>query len=256
MIDTHCHLDHCSNPEEAARSELRAMVTIGTTLERCHSAIRFAEKYAHVFAAVGIHPTDVAEASSTESRAAIDMLAEHPKVVAIGESGFDYYWDRSTPEQQHDSLQWQAELAQKLDKPLILHVRDKQGAERASLASRDFIRNFGWGKGILHCCNGHRQLIETALELGWHVSFAGNLTYKKAVEVQEAARIVPVDRLLLETDSPFLAPVPKRGKHNMPSYILHTAAFLADLRGLSLAEIEAITDANAIEVYNLALIES
>lgn len=253
MIDTHCHLDHCSNPEEAATSELRAMVTIGTTLERCHSAIRFAEDYAHVFAALGIHPTDAAEASSAETRAAIDALAEHPKVVGIGESGFDYYWDRTTPEQQRHSLQWQAELAQKLDKPLILHVRDKQGAERASLETLEFIQNFGWGKGILHCCNGHRKLLETALELGWHVSFAGNLTYKKAVEVQEAARLVPEDRLLLETDSPFLAPVPKRGKRNTPSFIVHTAAFLAELRGLSLPEMEAITDANAIEVYSLPL---
>lgn len=253
MIDTHCHLDHCAHPEEAVASDLRAMVTIGTTLERCHSALAFAEKYAKVYATVGIHPTDAHEAESAATREVLEELAKHPKVVGIGESGFDYYWDRTTPEQQRLSLQWQAELAQKLDKPLILHVRDKQGAERASLETLEFIKDFGWHKGILHCCNGHAKLVETGLELGWHVSFAGNLTYKKALEVQEIARIVPADRLLLETDSPFLAPVPKRGKKNTPSYIVHTAHYLAELRGSSFAEIEALTDANAIAVYNLPL---
>ncbi|MDZ7704843.1 MAG: TatD family hydrolase [Trueperaceae bacterium] len=253
MIDSHCHLDHCADPSAAADPNLRAMVSIGTTVERCRETLRLAERFGNVWAAVGIHPTEANDARDPDVRAAIAELAEHPKVVAIGETGIDYYWDAASAEVQRDSFVWQAELAASLDKPLILHVRDKQNREQASLDTARLMSDIGWNKGILHCFNGHAVLGETGLELDWFVSFAGNLTYKKSTELHDAARNIPRDRLLVETDSPFLTPVPKRGERNVPANVRHTAAFLAELRGETLDEVEAYTDANAIRVYDLPL---
>lgn len=253
MIDSHCHLDHCADPSAAADPSLRALVSIGTTVERCRETLRLAERFGNVWAAVGIHPTEANDARDPDVRAAIAELAEHPRVVAIGETGIDYYWDAASAEVQRDSFVWQAELAASLDKPLILHVRDKQNREQASLDTARLMSEIGWRKGILHCFNGHTILGEAGLELNWFVSFAGNLTYKKATELHDAARSVPRDRLLVETDSPFLTPVPKRGERNVPANVRHTAAFLAELRGETLDEVEAYTDANAIRVYGLPL---
>ena len=251
MIDTHCHLDFCEDSESAADNSLAAMVTIGTTLERSKRAVEQAEQHPKVYAAVGVHPTDAEEAQDDATRSAIETLAQHPKVVAIGESGFDFYWDKSSEEHQEYSFRWQAQLAQDCDKALVLHVRDKQDREKASLKSLELIKVLDVRKGILHCCNGHQALVATGLEQGWHVSFAGNLTYKKALEIQAVAKEVPRDRILLETDSPFLAPVPKRGKRNIPEYVYHTATFLAELRGESFEEVEGYTDENARRLLGL-----
>ncbi len=253
MIDTHCHLDHCKNSDEAHDPTLTAMITIGTTLERSKKAIALAETYDNVFAAVGIHPNDADEASSESVRADIAELAKHPKVVGIGETGFDYYWDKVSAGAQHASFLWQAELAASLDKALILHVRDKQGQERASQESIKMMQEVGWGKGILHCCNGHPALADVGLELGWHVSFAGNLTYKKAVEIHEVAKRTPQNRILVETDSPFLSPEPRRGRPNVPANVRFTAAYLGKLRDETIEVVEAYTDTNAKEVYGLTL---
>ncbi len=253
MIDSHCHLDHCADPNAATDPSLRAMVSIGTTVERCRETLRLAERFDNVWAAVGIHPTEANDAQDPEVRSAIAELAEHPKVVAIGETGVDYYWDATSAKVQRDSFRWQAELAAELDKPLILHVRDKKKQEGASRDAAAWISEAGWSKGILHCFNGHARLGEVGLELGWFVSFAGNLTYKNAPELHAAAREIPHDRLLVETDSPFLTPVPKRGERNVPANVRHTAAFLAELRGDTVGEVEAYTDDNAIRVYSLPL---
>lgn len=251
MIDTHCHLDHCDDPEAAADSTLKAIVSIGTTLERCHQTLALAERFDNVYAAVGIHPNDAGDATDPQVRAEIEALAEHPKVLAIGETGFDFYWDEVAPDVQLESFRWQAALASKLDKPLILHVRDKQNQQAASLESAKHIREAGHGKGILHCFNGHETLLETGLALGWMVSFAGNLTYKSARALQAVAKTIPQERLLVETDSPFLTPVPHRGKRNVPANVRHTAAFLAELRGESFETVEAYTDNNARRIYEL-----
>lgn len=249
MTDTHCHLDFCDDPGLAANPKLEAIVTVGTTVARSEDAIGFAERFGNVWAAVGIHPNDAEDAAAGEVRERIEELARHPRVVAIGETGFDFYWDRAGQGAQEASFRWHVELAAALDKPVILHVRDKVGEERASLASARLLNELGWPKGILHCFSGHAALLEVGLELGWAVSFAGNLTYKKAVEIQAAARTVDSDRILLETDSPFLPPQPKRGQNNLPGYVRYTADFLADLRGETPAEVEAYTDANARRVY-------
>ena len=248
MTDSHCHLDYCDDPT-AADPSLRALVSVGTTVARSEATLELAERYPNVWAAVGIHPNNASDASSEKVREIIEELARHPRVVAVGETGFDTYWDDETLATQRESFLWQAGLAKRLDKPLILHVRDKKGGEDASLETLRMLKEVGYPKGILHCCNGHDALIDVGLELGWHVSFAGNLTYKNAAELHAAAKRIPQDRLLVETDSPYLAPVPKRGKPNVPANVRHTAAFLAELRGESAEEVEAYTDENAARVY-------
>ena len=251
MIDTHCHLDFCEDPERAADAGLDALVSIGTTLERCKRTLQLAERFEHVWAAVGIHPNDVDEASESLIREQIEDLARHPKVVAIGETGVDTYWDKHPVEAQRESFRWQADLAKRLDKPLILHVRDKKGQEVASQEAAHLITEAAHPKGILHCFNGHEGLLEVGLELGWFVSFAGNLTYKNAKEIQAAAKRVPRERLLVETDSPYLTPQAKRGERNVPANVRLTAQFLAELREENASSLEEVTDANAKRVYAL-----
>ena len=151
MIDTHCHLDYCEAPERAADAGLDALVSVGTTLERCKRTLQLAEQFGHVWAAVGIHPNDVEEAAEEIVREQIEELACHPKVVAVGETGIDTYWDKHPVSAQRESFFWQADLAKRLDKPLILHVRDKQGQEDASLEAARLITEAGHPKGILHC---------------------------------------------------------------------------------------------------------
>ena len=249
MIDTHCHLESDSLTDDALAG-LSAAVSVGTNLERCRRTLGLAEAHPQVWAVLGVHPNSADEAT-LETRRLIEGLCEHPKVVGIGETGFDTYWDEVALHVQQDGFFWDAELAIRLLIPLVLHVRDKGGREDASLAARDAILQAGHAQGILHCCNGHEGLIKAGLELGWYVSFAGNLTYKSAKNLQAAAQLVPEERLLVETDSPYLSPEPRRGRPNIPANVRYTAAFLAELRGVTLRGLEALLDANARRVYGL-----
>ena len=251
MTDSHCHLDHCEDPHSAADPELAAIISVGTTAERCDATVELARDIANVWAAVGIHPNEAEEANDSLARKRVAALAEKPQVVAVGETGFDSHWNRQSLANQRELFLWHADLARARDKPLILHVRDRQGHDAASREAASALREADWPKGILHCCNGHAGLLEAGLELGWMVSFAGNLTYRSAGLIQAAARQVPDDRLLVETDSPFLTPMPKRGQRNVPNNVRLTAAFLAELRGLEVEELERLTDANAARVFNL-----
>jgi TatD DNase family protein len=253
MIDSHCHLDFCDEPSTAADSNLRALISVGTNLERNVRTLELAERLANTWAAVGVHPNNASDVTDRLVRDGVERQASHQKVVAIGETGFDTYWQKESLASQRDSFLWHAELASELDKPLILHVRDGQNDEQASLEAARMLEEVAYPKGILHCFNGHERLLETGLGLGWMVSFAGNLTYKSAVSIQAAAQTVPEDRLLVETDSPYLAPIPKRGRPNRPVFVHYTAAYLAELRGVSVASIEALTDQNAIRVFRLPL---
>ncbi len=252
MIDSHCHLDFCADPHEAADASLAAIITVGTTVKRCEHSLELAECYPNVWAAVGIHPNNSSDARDPAIRSAIEAMLPHPRVVAVGETGFDTYWDDETLDTQREGFLWQLELARQHNLALILHVRDKQNHEDASLEAARMLEQTGYSKGILHCCNAHPRLTELGLELGWMLSFAGNLTYPKATDLHELARRVPQERLLVETDSPFLTPVPKRGQRNTPANVRHTAAFLAELRGEPLGLVEAYTDANARMVYGIA----
>ncbi len=249
MIDTHCHLGPDTLTGDTLTG-LSAVVSVGTNPENCRQTLVLAEAHPHLWAVLGVHPNSADEAT-LETRRLIEGLCEHPEVVGIGETGFDTYWDAVSLEVQQDAFFWHAELAARLQKPLVLHVRDKGGREDASLAARDAILQAGHAQGILHCCNGHEELVKVGLELGWYVSFAGNLTYKSAKNLQAAARLVPEERLLVETDSPYLSPEPRRGRPNVPANVRYTAAFLAELRGTTLAGLEAVLDTNARRVYGI-----
>ncbi|WP_043816841.1 TatD family hydrolase [Deinococcus maricopensis] len=253
MFDTHCHLDYLDDPASArAELGLTGMVCIGADPQHARNAIALAEAYADVYATVGLHPTDAKAQDNAETRALIESMSGHARVVGIGETGLDDYWHDDERAEQRAAFAWQLDLARRRDLPVVIHTRDKAGTETASLGCIEELRNAGWRRGILHCCNGHVGLLEAALELGFHVGFAGNVTYKNAREIQAAAQVVPLDRLLLETDAPFLAPVPKRGKPNRPGYVRYTLQFIAGLRGLEEAELERLTDENARRVYGLA----
>ena len=253
MIDSHCHLDGVTNPLQAANEAgLEALVAIGFNVERAIACLALAHSIPHVFATVGLHPVDAAMLTP-EIQAELERLAQSEKVVGIGESGIDYYWDAAPETIQAQSLEWQLDLARRLDKPIVIHCRDKDGSRRAFSDCAALLRNAGWTKGILHCFAGDAELLETGLELGFHVSYAGNLTYKNAHVIRESALQVPLERLLVETDAPYLAPVPHRGKPNQPGFVRFTLETLAELRALSFTEMEAVTTRNAIRVYGLSL---
>lgn len=228
------------------------MVTVGTDAERSRLALAAAREYRNVFAAVGVHPNSARLAAVAAERDTIAMLARDPLVVAIGETGFDQYWEDETLASQRAAFDWQLEVAREVNKPLVLHVRDKQGSEIAALAAVAALQEGGYAKGMLHCFSGHERLLAVGLELGWMVSFAGNLTYKSAKNLRTLARRVPLERLLVETDSPYLAPVPFRGKQNTPAYVRNTAAVLAQVVEATPTELEALVDANAERFFGFA----
>lgn len=251
MIDTHCHLYSVENPLEAARApDLNALVVIGHTPDHARDALKLSQQLEHVFVTVGLHPCD-ANLFNTETKTDLENLMQKPKVVGIGESGIDYYWDAAPKNLQLESLNWQLECARKLDLPIVIHTRDKDNSRQAFADCATELKNAGWSKGILHCFAGDTELLETGLELGFHVSFAGNLTYKNAQVIRDAAATVPLERLVVETDAPYLAPVPFRGKRNTPAYVRFTLQKLAEIRGLSFEEMERITEANSRLVYNI-----
>ncbi len=251
MIDTHCHLYSVENPLEAARAlGLNALVVIGHTPQYARAALKLGQQLEHVFVTVGLHPCD-ANQYHPDTRTDLEELMLQPKVVGIGESGIDYYWDTAPKNLQLESLNWQLECARKLDKPIVIHTRDKDNSRQAFADCATELKNAGWHKGILHCFAGDPELLETGLELGFHVSFAGNLTYKNAQVIRDAAATVPLERLLVETDAPYLAPVPFRGKRNTPGFVRFTLLKLAEIRGLNFEEMERITEANSRFVYSI-----
>ena len=251
MFDSHTHLDYIEDPASArAELGLTGLVCIGASLEHARNAVALAEQFPDVWATVGLHPTDTDE-DSPEVRAGIEALLSHPRVVGVGESGLDDYWDDTRRAAQLSAFEWQLGLAQQSGKPLVIHTRDKAGQDSAHRGVMDVLRGWPDVPVILHCFSGHPDMLRFGLERGAYFGFAGNTTYKNALEIQEAAKIVPLDHLLVETDAPFLAPVPKRGKPNRPGYVRYTLEFIAALRGLDAAELERVTDSNATRVYGL-----
>ncbi len=251
MIDSHCHLDRVDDLQDALSAELRAFVTVGTDLPRSRGAVALAQRDPRVFAVVGVHPNEASLADDPELRRGIEELAVHPRVVAIGETGFDDHWRDETLDTQRRAFDWHARVARAVDKPLVLHVRDRQGGDDASRAAERALRSAPDVRGVLHCFGGDPGLLATGLELGWMVSFAGNLTYKSAVHLRQVAAEVPTERLLVETDAPFLTPVPHRGKRNRPGWVVHTARVLAEVRGEDPDALERRLDANAERFYRL-----
>jgi TatD DNase family protein len=247
VIDTHAHLDACAEPaaalvERAAEAGVTRIVSIGTRPESWQATLDLAERHESVFAALGLHPHE-AEAADGALAALRDALA-HPRAVAVGETGLDYYRDYAPHAAQLRAFQAQLALARELSKPVVIHNR---------AADSDVAEQLGDFEGtvVLHCFSSPSLLAE-ALERGWYLSFAGNVTYKNAYDLRTSARAVPSERLLVETDSPYLAPQPRRGRPNEPANIVHTVAVLAEIRGEDVHELEARLDANAVACFGLS----
>jgi TatD DNase family protein len=248
LIDSHCHLDEprFAADRDAVMARARAagvtcMVTIGASdaMQANHDAIALAQAYAEVYATVGVHP----HAARTVSEAVVDTirgLAATPKVVAIGETGLDYYYDNSPRPQQQEAFRLFTRLARELGLPLVVHLRDAY-ADAERILREERAAEVG---GIIHCFSGDRAAARAFLDLGFDLSFSGIVTFKNADELRAVARMVPGDRFLIETDAPFLAPVPQRGKRNEPAFVVHTAAAIAAVRQQPLAEVAALTRAN------------
>jgi TatD DNase family protein len=249
MIDSHCHLDNeqfdtdrDAVVERALAAGVDTMVAIGTgegppDLE---AGIRLAERYPCLYATVGIHPHDAAKAAP-EYYTRLAELLRHPKVVALGEIGLDYHYDFSPRDAQRAAFLAQMEVASAARRPIVIHTREAWDDTLALLESH--WRATGLG-GIMHCFSGGPREAARCLDLGFHLSFGGIVTFPRAQEVQDAARLVPADRLLIETDAPYLAPVPRRGKRNEPAFIVDTARKIAELRGVSVEEIARVTAEN------------
>ena len=248
VIDTHAHLDACADPPEALVGRAREagvtrIVTVATTLDGCRGALALADAHDGVYAALGIHPH---EAGGDEA-AHVDELEEllaHPKAVAVGETGLDYYRDYAPHDAQLRLFEAQLGLAEAHGKPVVIHTRAADADTAAVLAGFP-------GEVILHCFSSP-ALLPLALERRWYVSFAGNVTYPKAPELRETAAQVPADRILAETDCPYLAPQPRRGRPSEPADVVHTLAVLAEARGEDPAELERRIDANAAAVFQLS----
>ena len=249
LIDTHCHLDLVQDAAEAvlARAQaagVQACLSVGTTVESSRANVALARRIPMVRAAVGIHPHD-ADAVTEEALAAIDRLAEDPVVAAIGEVGLDAYRRHASPEAQARVLRAFVAMAQRRQRPLVLHCREAHEPLLALLreTAQPPVR------GVLHCASGPPAFIESALALGLHISFAGNVTFPNAGAVRDLVPLVPENRLLLETDAPFLAPQPVRGQPNEPAYVAHTAAVVAALRQMSVEALSALTSRNARQLF-------
>lgn len=253
LVDHHCHLDFPDFAAErdaivarAVAAGVKGMVTISTRIRRFAEIRAIAEAYPNVFCSVGTHPHQSHEELDIPV-SEIVALSQHPKVVAIGEAGLDYFYDNSPREAQTQGFLKHIAAAQETGLPLVIHARDAD-ADTARILETEMARTPF--KAVLHCFTGGQDLATRAVALGLYVSFSGVLTFKRSEELRAVAATVPLDRLLVETDSPFLAPGKFRGKRNEPAYVVHTAAELARVKGVSPEEIAAITTDNFFRLYD------
>lgn len=256
LIDTHCHLDEeafdADRADVVARAEaggIARMVTIGTTAETSRRSVEIAAAFPAVYAAVGIQPNYAALAKAGDWEA-IERLASSPKVVAIGETGLDRYWDYAPFNVQVDYFQRHMGLARRLSLPFVVHCRE---AEADVVAQLRIAAQSGPLSGVMHSFTGSLETVRACLDLGLYISFAGMLTYKKSQDLRDLVSQIPLERILVETDSPYLAPQPMRGKRNEPSFMRVTANALAELAGLSQEDFARETTANACRLFGIAL---
>jgi TatD DNase family protein len=242
MVDTHCHLDMCEpgSLERARDAGLSRIATIGMNPASFDAALGLADANDDVYAVVGVHPNE-ASGFSDETLAAVGELARRPKVVAIGETGLDYYRDYAPKEDQQRSFDAHLGLAAEHDLPVVIHTR--QAEEDTFEALRGFD-----GTVVMHCFSSPDR-VDECVERGYICSFAGNVTYPKSRDLQRAAKQIPGELLLVETDAPFLSPQAVRGKQNEPGNVTHTARFVADLRGIDYDELDALVEQNAARVF-------
>ncbi|MDI6890931.1 MAG: YchF/TatD family DNA exonuclease [Thermodesulfovibrionales bacterium] len=254
MIDTHCHLemDEFNQDREevikrAKDAGIEAIITIGSDLESNIGGLELSERYDFIFATVGIHPHDAKDFSEDIYRK-LKEWASKEKVVAIGETGLDYHYENSPREIQRDVFKRQLTLAKETGLPVVIHSRE---AKKDTL---DIIRESGINKGVLHCFSGDMDMAEKAMAMGFHISIAGPVTFKNARRPKEIVKTIPDDYLLIETDAPYLAPEPFRGKRNEPSYLIYTAKIIAELRGINIEDLARITTLNAKRLFGISKI--
>ena len=252
LIDSHCHLDfpELAGDEAGVLARARSagvagMLTIGTRLDQFERVRAIAERHDHVWCSVGVHPHEAKE----EGQRTPDRLIEatkHPKVVGIGETGLDFYYEHSPRAEQVESFRAHIAASRQTGLPLIVHTRD---ADRETIDVLEEEAGKGAFPGLIHCFSSGAEVANHALALGFYISISGIVTFKAAEALRGIVLDIPLDRLLVETDSPYLAPVPKRGKTNEPAYVAHTAAKVAELKGVSVAELEATTTENFFRLF-------
>lgn len=257
MIDTHAHLfddrfaaDLPGVLDRAAAAGVERVVCLGIDAASNRAAVRIANEYPLVVAAVGVQPNHVAEAAPGDWDEVVRLAETEPRVVGIGETGLDRYWDRAPFPLQEEYFARHMELARRLGKPFVIHCREAE-ADVVRVLRAEFDRH-GPVRAVMHSFSGDAATARACLDMGLYVSFAGMVTYKTAQQLRDVAADVPLDRLLVETDSPYLAPVPHRGKRNEPGYVVHTAACLADVKGVPVGVIDEHTTRNARTLFELA----
>jgi TatD DNase family protein len=252
LIDTHCHLDFADFKEDldqviqrAQSAQVNYFINPGSTLESCRAAVLLADRYPQIYAAVGVHPHD-ADTFDASAQSQLEELAGQQKVVAIGETGLDYYRNLSSKENQRQAFLKQIALAKKLNLPLIIHCRQ---AEEETL---EFLKGALPLQAVVHCFSGNGDFLKECLDLGFFVSYTCNITYPKAQGLREVLKLTPLDRLMLETDAPYLSPDGFRGKRNEPTQVKLLAQAVSLILGISLAEIEDCTTRNAKGFFKLS----
>ncbi|MES1178830.1 MAG: TatD family hydrolase [Myxococcales bacterium] len=255
-FDTHCHLDSEHNPDgpdgvlqRARDAGVTGFLCIGVGgLSQAEQALGVAERHPDVFASAGVHPHDAAR----DARLDFGALWAHPRLLAVGEVGLDYHYDHSPRETQAEVFRSYIALARRLNKPLIIHTRSA-AEDTLQILENEGARDCG---GVIHCFSEDRAFATRALDLGFYLSFSGIVTFKSAKAIQEVATFAPADRVLVETDSPYLAPVPLRGKRCEPAFVVHTGKFVAGLRGVDEAHLAALTTENARRCFRVPLAAS
>ena len=249
LIDSHAHLLSLEDPagavSRAVDEGVGRIISIGTGVESSLATMEFSRKYRGVYVSVGIHPHSASDFSEEVMRE-FEGMVEDPKVVAIGETGLDYHYMNSSREDQIRSFEAHMELAGRHGLPFVVHVRDAQEELLSMLRGADL----GTRPGVIHCFSGDYETAEKYLDLGFFISFSGIVTFKRAEEVRDAAARIPIERLLCETDSPYLAPVPHRGKPNEPRNVVYVARLISELRGLSLEEFTQVVSGNVTELFS------
>jgi TatD DNase family protein len=252
FIDTHCHLDQDAFDDDRQACIQRALaagvsrlITIGTggALEGARRAIALAEEYACIWASVGVHPHNTHEGFDTTE---LEALARHPRVVAVGETGLDFYRDWAPKDKQFEAFIAHIKVAKAVKKPLIIHSRNA-GPEALDVLQAEGTQEVG---GVFHCFSEDAAFAARLHEINFKVSFPGQLTFKKADSIREVCAAIPIEQIMIETDSPYLAPEPHRGKRCEPAFVVETAKRLAQVKGLSLEQVAAITTANALKLFS------
>lgn len=253
LFDTHTHLTDVAFDEDreevirrAEQAGVSLMVNVGYSRETIPPTLALAEQHDSIYAAVGWHPQQAKE-MTPQDLAWLEELAAHPKVVALGEMGLDYYWDTSPKEVQQTVFREQIALAKRVNKPIIIHNRDAH-QDVVTILREENAQEVG---GVMHCFSGSVEIAEQCLELGFYISFGGPITFKNAKKPKEVAKTIPLDRLLIETDSPYLTPHPFRGKRNESSYVTYVAESLAEIHGLTYEEICQITMENGRRLFSI-----